>query len=405
MSTSAPYCDLINHTRADWDQLFLHFNPTQVIDNLRHELYVGASNKVPVNAGLSAPSRDFYYLIRPLLPRTLRIQLQRIYFRGWDKIPFPRWPLDVTVEDLFERLLFLSMKAAGIEAIPFIWFWPHGASSATIMTHDVETAPGRDFSPRLMDIDESFGLRSSFQIVPEQRYNVPPSFLAEIQARGHVINVHDLNHDGRLFRNQAEFQSRVKLINKYGRAWGARGFRSGVLYRNLDWYDQLEFEYDMSVPNVGHLDPQRGGCCTVFPYFIGDILELPITTIQDYSLFHILRDYSLDLWKAQAASVEAKHGLLSFITHPDYLREKGALRTYRALLTFLCQCREERGMWITTADEVNKWWRERTDMMLICRDGEWRIEGAGKERAQIAYARLLRDTIVYTRSANAVARI
>jgi hypothetical protein len=40
----------------------------------------------------------------------------------------------------------------------------------------------------------------------------------------------------------------------------------------------------MSVPNVGHLEVQRGGC-TVMPYFIGRIVELPVTTSQDYSVF------------------------------------------------------------------------------------------------------------------------
>ncbi len=71
------------------------------------------------------------------------------------------------------------------------------------------------------------------------------------------------------------------------------------MYRDQEWFDALEFSYDMSVPNVAHLEPQRGGCCTVMPYFVGDILELPLTTIQDYSLFHILGDYSIDLWKEQ----------------------------------------------------------------------------------------------------------
>ena len=37
------------------------------------------------------------------------------------------------------------------------------------------------------------------------------------------------------------------------------------MYRNQDWYDVFEFSYDMSVPNVAHLDPMRGGCCTVMP--------------------------------------------------------------------------------------------------------------------------------------------
>ena len=67
------------------------------------------------------------------------------------------------------------------------------------------------------------------------------------------------------------------------------------MYREQEWFDAFEFSYDMSVPNAAHLEPQRGGCCTVMPYFVGDLLELPLTTTQDYSLFHILGDYSISL--------------------------------------------------------------------------------------------------------------
>ena len=186
-----------------------------------------------------------------------------MYFRGWEKTTFPAWPLDLTAERLLETALLLSMKDCGVDTVPFIWFWPNGASSAAILTHDVETVKGLDFCPRLMDIDESFGFRSAFQIIPEERYPVTKAFLQEVRDRGHEINVQDLNHDGNLFRDRQQFLSRVKAINRYGRLWGAKGFRSAILYRNLNWYDALDFEYDMSVPNVGHLEPQRGGCCTV----------------------------------------------------------------------------------------------------------------------------------------------
>src|SRR5260370_9326149 len=90
------------------------------------------------------------------------------------------------------------------------------------------------------------------------------------------------------------------------------------MYRNQEWYDAFEFSYDMSVPSVAHLEPQRGGCCTVIPYFIGKVLELPLTATQDYSLFHILNDYSLDLWKKQLALSRENYGLMSFTALPDY---------------------------------------------------------------------------------------
>ena len=116
---------------------------------------------------------------------------------------------------------------------------------------------------------------ASFQIVPEDRYEVSQEFLDSIRGRGFEINVQNLNHDGRLYNDRSEFARRAEKINEYGRRFGASGFRSAILYRRQEWYSDLDFSYDMSVPNSGHLEPQRGGCCTVMPYFVGKILELP----------------------------------------------------------------------------------------------------------------------------------
>ena len=103
----------------------------------------------------------------------------------------------------------------------------------------------------------------------------------------------------------------------YARRFNAAGFRSAALYRNLEWLQTLDFSYDMSVPSVGHLEAQRGGCCSVFPFFAGRMVELPLTTTQDYSLFHILKDHSIELWKKQLELITERHGLASFITHPE----------------------------------------------------------------------------------------
>lgn len=45
------------------------------------------------------------------------------------------------------------------------------------------------------------------------------------------------------------------------------------------------------------------------PYFIGKTLELPLTTIQDYSQFNILNDYSIDLWKKQIDLIRKHYGI------------------------------------------------------------------------------------------------
>jgi hypothetical protein len=374
----------------------LPFDPSEVIENLRCERYQenGHGNGNGLRRGQMA--RSLYYALRPFLPVSIRRHIQRAYLSGWKDIRFPQWPVDRTVEQCLERLLALSMKARGVQTVPFVWFWPDGATSCTIMTHDVEHLAGRNFCSQLMDLDDSVGIKSAFQIVPEGRYPVPGVLLDEIRSRGFEINVHDLNHSGRLFSNREDFSRLAKRINQYGREYGAVGFRSGALYRKQAWFDGLDFSYDMSVPSVAHLDPQRGGCCTLMPFFIGKILEIPVTTTQDYTLFHILNDYSIDVWKQQIAAITRHHGLASFIVHPDYTIAKRARATYQALLEHLARVRDEKHVWIALPREVDRWWRQRSQMSVV-RDGcSWRIEGPGNERARLAFATRVGDTLDFT---------
>jgi peptidoglycan/xylan/chitin deacetylase (PgdA/CDA1 family) len=278
------------------------------------------------------------------------------------------------------------MRAAGKQRVPFIWFWPDGAPNCLIMTHDVETRAGRDFTPQLMDLDESYGIKASFQVIPEKRYEVPEEYVREIRKRGFEFNIHDLNHDGHLYQKREEFLRRAKKINEYGHRYDARGFRAGSMYRKLDWYDAYEFSYDMSLTNVAHLEPKRGGCCTVFPFFIGRILELPLTTSQDYSIFHILNDYSTNLWKQQLALIKERNGLMSILTHPDYLIERHARNVYESLLEYLRAMISRESIWVALPGDVDRWWRARSQMALVPRGDDWEIVGPETERAQLAYA-------------------
>jgi len=374
----------------------LPFDPAEIVDNLRQERYVDGHHKSVTTPGIRSAARKAYGYIRPLLPVPLRKHLQKMHLRGWENISFPSWPVDRTVDRLFEKLLALSIKSLRAPAVPFIWFWPEGHSSCTVMTHDVETAAGRDFCTQLMDLDDQWGIKSSFQIIPEKRYGVSAGYLKSFRDRGFEVNVHDLNHDGELFTDRGQFLRRAARINQYGKDYGAAGFRSGTLYRNPNWFEALDFSYDMSFPNVGHLDAQRGGCCTVMPFFMGNILELPLTATQDYSLFYILNDYSLALWKEQARIIMEGHGLASFIVHPDYIINDRARETYKGLLGHLVKLRSEQNVWMALPGEVNRWWRERSQMRIVQHAGGYEIEGAGKERASIAWASLDGDRLVYS---------
>jgi hypothetical protein len=336
-----------------------------------------------------------YYTARPVLSLRLRSELQHLYLRNWRKLTFPAWPVDCTVDELIKKLLLCKLRSTGAPRIPFIWFWPDGANACSIVTHDVETELGRQFCSTVMDLDDEFGIPASFQVVPERRYHVSASYIGALKSRGFEVNVQDLNHDGRLFWEYESFKDRAQRINGFGRDFGAAGFRAAILYRNQEWYKHLDFEYDMSVPNVAHLDPQRGGCCTVMPYFIGDILELPVTTIQDHSLFHILKDYSIELWRKQIGLILKQHGLISFIVHPDYIIGAREQATYRCLLAELSKLRSEKNVWIARPNDVNRWWRARAAMKLVRSGGQWSVEGPGRERARVAFASIAGNDIRY----------
>ena len=368
------------------------FNQDQSIDlanrihYIRRERYVANSLLRRERFVDQALVRNAYYFVRKLLPVAMRRHLQKTYLSDWRQLPFPSRPVDFTVDIAHRELLRASIMARGLKRVPFIWFWPEGAPSCLILTHDVETSSGRDFCSSLMDLDTSYGFKASFQVVPEERYEVPEDYVLEIRNRGFEFNIHDLNHDGHLFQEREEFLRRAERINGYCQQYQALGFRAGAMYRNPDWYDAFNFSYDMSVPNVAHLEPQRGGCCTVMPYFIGKILELPLTATQDYSLFHILNAYSLDLWKQQLDLIHARNGLISFIAHPDYLIERRARGVYESLLSYLCQMMAQKKIWAALPGDVDRWWRARSRMNLVRCGDRWEIEGPEKEKARLAYA-------------------
>ena len=397
-AADAPSFDASKHVHVGGSAVRLPFDLGEAVQNLRLERYVKNNSREREPFPYGAVSYKLYYSIRNSLPFPVRRQLQRFYFQDWKQIPFPTWPVDATVDTLHERALRLAMEAAGVARWPFIWFWPNGAPNCLIMTHDVETAAGRDFTPELIELDASYGFKAAYQVVPEQRYTVSDEYVSTIRRHGCEFNIHDLNHDGRLYSERNEFARRAAEINNYARKYAAAGFRAGAMYRRQDWFDLFDFSYDMSVSSVAHLDPLRGGCCTVMPYFVGKILEIPLTTTQDYTVFNILNDFSIDLWKQQVALIRERNGLMSFLAHPDYLIEPRSRNVYESLLDYLRKTVADGGIWAALPGELDRWWRARDKMQLVNRSGQWQIEGPEKEKATVAYVTLERDRLQYTLS-------
>jgi hypothetical protein len=371
---------------SDADGLQMPFDVDEVVENLRRERYLICRQSSPVSCAV----KSLYYALRLCLPIAVRKHLQRFHLRKRRNTEFPKWPIDDSVDVLMRELL-THVAQHRKEHIPFIWFWPDGNQSCVAMTHDVEHEAGRAFCTELMSIDESYGIVSSFQVVPEERYRVTDTFLEEIRARGFELNVHDLTHRCDLFRNRLLFLQSIPKLRGYADLWRARGFRAGAMYRNPDLIAELPFAYDMSYPSAAHLEPQAGGCCTVMPYFLGDVVELPLTTTQDYTLLHILRQTSIDLWKQEIEALRERNALITFIIHPDYVIDALGRRLYIALLEHLVALRRQGTVWFAKPGQVADWWRLRSRMSIVREAGQLRIVGPGADRARLAFARVGND--------------
>ncbi len=296
-----------------------------------------------------------FYRVRRVIPRRLQLALRRALIKRQGLPDFPKWPYDESVRDLLAKLV--AILAAPGEEIRFRWFWPHGARAALALTHDVESAAGLKNALRVAEIEAARGFCSSFNVV-KCWYEIDHGVLRELAARGFEIGVHGVWHDRSLFSTRAEFESQLELLSEAADSFGAVGFRSPATYRVNDWLAELPFEYDCTVPLSDPYEPQPGGCCSPWPYFIGDTVELPWTLTQDHTLFTLLRHRDVELWLGQVERLRDAAGLIQALTHPDpgYLGEPRNARLYEA---FLDQMAEHTDLWNALPRDIARWWRHR----------------------------------------------
>jgi len=180
--------------------------------------------------------------------------------------------------------------------------WPGEKRFALVLTHDVDTARGQQNCGQLMELEERLGFRSSFNFVPE-RYTVSPEIRHRLTENGFEVGVHGLMHDGKLYRSRKMFEERAFRINDYLREWGAMGFRSPAMHHNFDWIHDLDIEYDASSFDTDPFEPQADGVRTIFPFYLKGqtgkhgYVELPYTLPQDSTLFVLLRERDISVWK------------------------------------------------------------------------------------------------------------
>jgi peptidoglycan/xylan/chitin deacetylase (PgdA/CDA1 family) len=306
---------------------------------------------------LSPWELSVYYRLKPLIPRRAQIWGRRLIARRKLNLSFPRWPIEDGVLSLLQFYGFCLLLALGKGSTTFRWFWPRGYRAALILTHDVESSAGLERALELADIEQERGFRSSFNIVASQ-YPIDHGVVRELKDRGFEIGVHGLRHDRSLFASHEAFVRQLPAVEEAARRLGAQGFRSPSTHRVYEWLAELPVLYDSSVPHSDPFEPQPGGCCTLWPYAIGGVIELPYTMSQDHTLFTLLERRSAEPWLRQVEAIEERHGLIQCLSHPDpgYLGDADKRALYVELLDALA---ERTDLWRSLPRDVAQWWRVR----------------------------------------------
>lgn len=226
---------------------------------------------------------------------------------------------------------------------------------AIVLTHDVEEQHGFDFITKVIELEEKYGFKSSWNIVP-YKYKIDDGIINYIKQNGHEIGIHGYNHDGKLYYSEKIFNERVPYINEAINRYGAVGFRSPQVHRNLVWLQKLNIEYDASCFDYDPFQPFPGGTGSIWPFIAGKFVELPYTLPQDHTMFYVLKQKDISIWKNKADWVAKNRGVILLITHPDYLRERNHLEIYEELLKYL---NTFDNAWQCLPKELAKWWKDK----------------------------------------------
>jgi hypothetical protein len=267
---------------------------------------------LPSHDRYSHHMKVLYYLLKPVLPWRFRMAMRRAVANRLRRQHFDTWPI---------------LKSSA-EPLPGWPGWPNGKKFAFVLTHDVEGIRGFERCKRLAETDKALGFRSSFNFVPEGEYRLADSLRLFLTQEGFEVGVHDLHHDGSLYRSARIFKAQAHKINQYLKTWGAVGFRSGFMFHDLEWIKDLEVLYDASTFDTDPFEPQPDGVNTIFPFWVEEdgvkgYVELPYTLPQDSTLFLVLQEKTIDIWKKKLEWIAANGGMALVNVHPDYVNFVG----------------------------------------------------------------------------------
>ena len=212
-----------------------------------------------------------------------------------------------------------------------------------MVTCDVDTADGQDRMPAIAQEAERLDLRLCFYVVGD-RFPLDDGMLRRVRQAGHEIGLHGAKHDMRLaYLPYQAVMERLDRCRGMVEQHGVVGFRSPALLTSPALVRALtgRFLYDSSVPDtdVDTVAAPRRGCGSLRPFWLGSLLQIPLTLPLDDRL--LLRGESPDrmvrTWQEKMTWIRQAggHGLLTTHAEPHLGGSPELLPAYRRMLEWI----------------------------------------------------------------------
>ena len=225
----------------------------------------------------------------------------------------------------------------------------------------------------IMDLEESFGAKSSFYFIAAEadpirfRYDLEDigHHLGEVSDRGWEVGLHGGYYS---FDNlEAIKKEKKRLEVVLGKK--VLGFRNHYLrFKTPDSWEILadaSFRYDSTFGHSNSAGFRNGMCHPFRPYNLKEdreirILEIPLV-IMDVALFVISKSFE-EAWECtkKLIDITAKlNGVITLLWH-NFVFGCSFRRDWVRLYEKVLQYCSERGAWMTSGEEIYRWWENRS---------------------------------------------
>lgn len=234
--------------------------------------------------------------------------------------------------------------------------WPKGSKAAVVLSLDIDDHSCASLLKDVAYIFYSYGAKATVNVLSQGGYALDYDFIQSLYRSGWEIASHGLNHirvdEVSIKMSKVMLEARLKVPIKGFRAPSLRF--SPMLLKPLI---EAGYIYDSSLPDTskgaGLLVKWRNvEALTIYPFLIGPLVELPVTTPIDNHLFKYLKLNILKSFKYLRNKIlwsYRKGGLILLLLHPSYYNSYERKIFLRMLLSFLTSMPD---IWLTTAIDV-----------------------------------------------------